>query len=194
MKKTCGSSVKNKLYLLTVRNTTSSHLLGGHPATLVGLARDLCQHHIWCKERVHIYLFPLRNVCTIDDTVNLFTLGCTLRPASSIVRSWFMTRSTIVALISSFFSLLPLPLLGLPLTPLILTHFLIYLPRYHVAAVQVCDVPPCSKIVVILLWASSIYMLPNLIGWLVRLWFLFHYYATWQVICQFSRHHKHSMS
>ncbi len=72
------------------------------------------------------------SVCTIDDTVDLFTLGCTLRPASSIIKPWFMIWSTCVVLISSETMTLlfpPLPLLCLPLTPPRLTHLPIALPR-----------------------------------------------------------------
>lgn len=68
------------------------------------------------------YLFSLRNVWMIELTVVLPILGCTLRPASSMVRPWLTTWSTIVALISLgirlYLPLLPLPL---PLPPRILT-------------------------------------------------------------------------
>ncbi len=62
-----------------------------------------------------IDLFSLWNVWIIEDTVDLPIFGCTLRPASAIVRPWLTTWSTIVALISSDMRLCPWPLLPLPL-------------------------------------------------------------------------------
>lgn len=65
----------------------------------------------------------------MDATVYLLKFGCTLCPASLIVRPWLTTWSTKVALISSEITFLGLPLPRLPrpppltLTPLALPLF-----------------------------------------------------------------------
>ncbi len=64
---------------------------------------------------IYTHLFSQRNVWIIEFTVVLPTFGCTLRPASAIVRPWLTTWSTIVALISSGIHLCTWPLLSLPL-------------------------------------------------------------------------------
>ncbi len=128
-------------------------------------------------------MFSLWKVCTIDDTVDLFTLGCTLRPASSIVKPWFMTWSMIS---SETLTLLfpPLPLSCLPLTPPpCILHVSIALPR------ACC----CSSG----LWKSSILKNGSDCGqstyicsqtWLVK--WLIQIVLQLEFICQFSRHYK----
>ncbi len=64
---------------------------------------------------IYTHLFSRQNVWIIEFTVVLPTFGCTLRPASAIVRPWLTTWSTIVALISSGIRLCTWPLLPLPL-------------------------------------------------------------------------------
>lgn len=97
--------------------------------------------HCWIT-----YLFCLRNVWMIEDTVVLPTFGCTLRPASAIVRPWLRTWSTIVALISWGTCLCPWPLLPLPLfclptlPPRSLTPLLL-------PGCWPCSFPCCSSIV-----------------------------------------------
>ena len=81
----------------------------------------------WITVQYYTYLFSLWNVWMIEFTVVLPIFGCTLWPASAIVRPWLTTWSTTVALISlgiclCIWPLLPLPLFcPLPLPPRILT-------------------------------------------------------------------------
>lgn len=71
------------------------------------------------------------------------------------------------------------------------SYVFLLLVHKHVAAVQGCDIPPCSNgsesaVGKLHIYASK---LDWLVGWLWLLVLL-----QWQVICQFSRHFKHSMS
>ncbi len=132
-------------------------------------------------------MFSLWKVCTIDDTVDLFTLGCTLRPASSIVKPWFMTWSMIS---SETLTLLfpPLPLSCLPLTPppCILTRLPIALPRACCCSSGLWK-SSILKMVVIVLWAIYILYICSqtwLVKWLIQI------VLQLEVICKFSRHYK----
>ncbi len=108
------------------------------------------------------HLFSLRNVWIIEDTVNVPIFGCTLRPASAIVRPWLTTWSTIVALILSDMRLCPWPLLPLPL------FCLCTLPPYILTPLLPLSCwpwlfPGCSSIVTICnsCVIRCIYMLSN---------------------------------
>ena len=61
------------------------------------------------------FLFSSRDVLIMDETVKWLRLGWTLCPASLIVRPWFMTWSTKVALMSSEIMVRAWPLLSLSL-------------------------------------------------------------------------------
>lgn len=104
----------SKAVRLNVKCTVTSYC---PTASFMYDTMTVAQCRLFSAELLSIYthLFSRRNVWIIEFTVVLPTFGCTLRPASAIVRPWLTTWSTIVALISSGIRLCTWPLLPLPL-------------------------------------------------------------------------------
>lgn len=81
------------------------------------------------------YLFSFRKVRMMDATVYLLKFGCTLCPASLIVRPWLTTWSTKVARISSEITVLGLPRPRPPRPPpLTLSPLALALPLFPMLA------------------------------------------------------------